>query len=171
MRFALLCLALLLSSATAIRAADIAPSVEFSTGFATPLHADMALLETLPFSVVEAEDHGKPGRWRGVPFAELLRLAGAPTGDAVRGPNLAKYILVTAADGYRVVFSLGETSPEFGGNMLTLAWERDGAPLSAEEGPFRIIASGDRKQGRWIRQVVKVELLDAPGVSAPPHAH
>ena len=154
-------------------AADIteAAVVDLSTGFVTPLRADRSLLDSLPQSSIEADDHGTPGRWDGPPFSEVLRKAGAPLGDTLRGPNLSKYVLVTAADGYRVVFSLSELDPALGDTLAILAVSRDGKPLSEKEGPYRIVVEGDDRPARWIRQVVKVELLDAPGGVAPAASH
>lgn len=170
---------LLFSCSAALRAEDaprpalgsVSATIEFSTGFPAPLTADAALLDSLPRSRVNARDHGVAGTWDGVSFADLLRLAGAPFGEALRGPNLSKYVLVTAADGYRAVFSLGELDTAFGDTSITLAFMRDGQPLPEKEGPFRLVVSGDSKQARWVRQVIRVELFDAPGQAAPPHAH
>lgn len=148
-----------------------APFVEFSTGFAMPLQVDATLLDTLPKTTLDADDHGTPGRWSGARFVDVLRKAGAPLGEALRGPNLSKYVLVTAADGYRVVFSLSELDPALGNTMAILAVSRDDKPLPEKEAPYRIVVAGDDRPARWIRQVVKVELLDAPGTPAAPPSH
>lgn len=148
-----------------------APTIELSTGFPTPMMLERSHLETMVPAYIEASDHGVPARWRGVRLADVLALAGAPVGDDLRGANLSKFVLVTAQDGYRVAFSLGELAPTFGDNGATLVFERDGAPLSENEGPYRIVVSGDDKAARWIRQVRSIELLDAPGTPAPPHRH
>lgn len=138
-----------------------AAKVSFSKGFPTPLDVDAAVLASLPPSHVEADDHGTRGKWTGVDFHALIARAGAPAGDTLRGDALSKFVLVTAADNYRVLFSLGELDAVFGGEKITLAYLRDGEALSAQEGPFRLIVPGDTKQARWVRQVVSVELLDA----------
>lgn len=171
MRLPALLLAAALLCAGNARADDTAPAVAFDTGFATPLQVDAALLATFPPATVEADDHGTRGTWTGVKLLALLERAGAPVGEQLRGANLSKYVLVTAADGYRVTFSLGELDGTFGKSGAILAWQRDGADLPAKEAPFRVIVPGDGRPGRWIRQVVRVELFDAPGASAPPHAH
>lgn len=48
-----------------------------------------------------------------------------------------------------------------------LADTRDGKPLDAHEGPYRIIVPGEKRPGRWVRQVQRIELRFA----APPPAH
>ena len=161
----------LLAAPLHMASAAEAPFIEFSTGFATPLQVDRALLDTLPNASIMADDHGTPGRWDGASFVDVLRKAGAPLGDALRGPNLSKYVLVTAADGYRVVFSLSELDPALGNATAILAVSRDGKALSEKEAPYRIVVAGDDRPARWIRQVVKVELLDAPGIPAAASSH
>jgi DMSO/TMAO reductase YedYZ molybdopterin-dependent catalytic subunit len=41
-----------------------------------------------------------------------------------------------------------------------VAFERDGQPLGAEIGPFRLVVPTDKRGGRWVRQVVSIKLLD-----------
>lgn len=131
-----------------------------------PLTLDAALLRSLPRERVQASDHGKPGNWEGVKLSALLEKAGAPLGDALRGRNLAGYVLVSAADGYRVVFALAEFDAAFGGSGAILADTRDGKPLDAHEGPYRIIVPAEKRPGRWVRQVQNIELRFAQDAAA-----
>lgn len=165
--------ALLLAPLTPVHGAETtpAPSVVIRIDGADVLHVDRAVMDSVPPSHVQAFDHGTPGTWMGVHLYRMLQLAGAPSEDTLRGPQMAKYVLVTASDGYRAVFSLAELDPQFGNATVVLAHSRDEAPLSEKEGPFRLVSSGDTKQARWVRNVVSVEVLDAPGAVAPPHAH
>jgi DMSO/TMAO reductase YedYZ molybdopterin-dependent catalytic subunit len=98
--------------------------------------------------------------YEGVAVADLLALVGAPLGSALRGRAVASYVLVEAADGYRVVFSLEEAGARPQTPALLLADRRDGQALSPEEGPLRIIAP-DARHSRWIRQVVRISVRDA----------
>ncbi len=127
----------------------------------TAQHWDAAALARLPRSDVSADDHGKPGHWQGVALTELLKSAGAPLGAALRGPNLALYVRIRGADGYTAVYSLAELDPGIRGEPVILADHRDGKPLDAKEGPFRIIAVADKRPARWVRQVVAIDLLRA----------
>jgi hypothetical protein len=43
--------------------------------------------------------------YEGVLLEELLRRAGAPQGEKLRGPAMATYVVAEADDGYRVVHS------------------------------------------------------------------
>jgi hypothetical protein len=42
---------------------------------------------------------------------------------------------------------------------IILAGKRDGKPLDPKEGPFRIVAPGDKRGARWVRQVMTLELI------------
>ena len=53
---------------------------------------------------VQVKDHsGQQATFEGVPLVEVLKAAGVKFGTELRGPLLATYLLVEAADGYRVV--------------------------------------------------------------------
>lgn len=152
--------------AKAETAAAVATPLTISGELKQPLTVDAALLRSLPRESVEALDHGKPGKWEGVKLSTLLEKAGAPLGDTLRGRNLAGYVLVSAADGYRVVFALAEFDAAFGASSAILADTRDGKPLDAHEGPFRIIVPAEKRPGRWVRQVQNIELRFAQDAAA-----
>jgi DMSO/TMAO reductase YedYZ molybdopterin-dependent catalytic subunit len=98
--------------------------------------------------------------YEGVALADLLALVGAPLGAALGGRSVASYVLVEAADGYRVVFSLDEVGPGTSTSPALLADRRNGQPLSSADGPLRVIAPMAR-HSRWIRQVVRISVRDA----------
>lgn len=129
---------------------------------ATPLRLDAAALRKLPRAAVDADEHGRRAHFDGVALAEVLRAAGAPLGDKLRGRNLALYVRVGAADGYRAVYSLAELDPALHDGAVILADRRDGRALDAKEGPFRLVAPGDKRPARWVRQVTAIDLLAAP---------
>lgn len=92
---------------------------------------------------------------------EILEKAGVTTGAELRGENLAKYVLITAADGYEVIYSLAEIDPEFTDRVILLATTKDGQPLAVGEDPFRIITPGEKKPARWIREVRAIKVAFA----------
>jgi DMSO/TMAO reductase YedYZ molybdopterin-dependent catalytic subunit len=105
--------------------------------------------------------------YEGVALSELLALVGAPMGSALRGRAVASYILIEAADGYRVVFSLEEVESTSSTPRVLLADRRNGVSLSSQEGPLRVIAPNAR-HSRWIRQVVRISVRDAaPSAQTP----
>jgi hypothetical protein len=97
-----------------------------------------------------------------VPLIELLKRAGVPTGEAIRGPELGKYVVVTGADGYRVVFALAELDPALTDWTVLLADRRNDSTLPDDALPYQLIVAGEKRPARWVRQVVSIEVVDAP---------
>lgn len=125
---------------------------------------DRAALAAMPrVDVATAAIHHQPAaRWQGVALSELLRRAGAPTGESLRGGAMTTVVRVVAADHYQVAFSLGELDPSLGQAQVILADTQDGHPLQGD-GPFRLIVPGDSRPARWVRSVVAIETTnDAP---------
>ncbi len=92
---------------------------------------------------------------------ELLTRAGVPAGDALRGAELAKTVLVTGADGYRVSFALVEFDPAFTDRVAILADRKDGTLLAGNASPFQVILADEKRPARWVRQVVSIEVRAA----------
>jgi len=108
-----------------------------------------------------ADDKGKHAVYEGVPIIEILQRAGAPSGKDLHGKNLTLYLLVTASDGYHAVYALAELDPGFTDRQVLLVDKRDGKDLSSVEGPFRIIAVGDKRHARWVRNVTSLSVRNA----------
>ena len=120
-------------------------------------------LAAMPRTTVSGKTHdGKEHAFEGVAMAELLRRAGLPQGENVRGPMLARYIVVSARDGYRAVFSVPEFDPAFTGNRAILADKMDGQPLSDHDGPLRLVLPAEKREARWVRIPERIEVLAAP---------
>src|SRR5262245_32411834 len=108
----------------------------------------------LPHLSVEATGHdGKPSRFEGVLVADLLRKAGVKFGGEMRGPRVALALVVGATDGYRAVFGIAELDSAFSDHTIMVSDRRDGAPTGAADGPLRVVATGDKRFARWVRQV------------------
>lgn len=121
----------------------------------TVFPADLAHLTRYDTTV---SAHEVSGRYSGVALTDLLALVNAPLGDSLRGRSLATYVVVEAADGYRVLFSIVELDARFTDRVVLLADRKDGQPLPAAEGPYRLIVPGEKRPARWERQVVRVSL-------------
>ncbi len=118
-----------------------------------------AQIANLPHVSVEVSDHDNPAKFEGVPLSVVLSGAGIPLGDTLRGPRLAEVLLVSASDGYHVAFALAEVDPAFAVREIILADKRDGKALGPKEGPYRIVAPGDKRPARWIRQVTELKVM------------
>src|SRR5690242_6190245 len=74
-----------------------------------PLKLSASDLAKLPRRTVRAKDHGgKEAEFEGVALIDLLSQAGVKFGEQMRGANLARFLVVEAADGYKAVFALPE---------------------------------------------------------------
>lgn len=154
--------ALLVSFGTTAALAQTTPTLSVSGEVAKPLKLSAADLAKLPRQTIEAKDHdGKPTTFEGVALIEVLRLAGVELGEKLRGKNLALFLVVDAADGYRAVFALAELDAGFNDKVFLLADKRDGKALSESEGPWRIVVPAEKRQGRWVRQVVSLTIKRA----------
>jgi hypothetical protein len=148
-----LCCSLLLVSGLCAQTVQVI----HTDGHATTITA--AQIANAPHVAVDAHDHGGAAHFEGVPLSAVLSLAGVQLGDAMRGPRMAEVLLVEAADEYKVAFALAELDAAFSTHEIILADKRDGKALGAKEGPFRIVAPGDARPARWVRQVTTLRVI------------
>ena len=74
---------------------------------------------------------------------------------------MSRYLLVVAADGYRVVFAIPGVDQTLTDRKVYLVTQRDGHPLSEKEGPFRIVVPDEKRPARWISQVTALKVQQA----------
>ena len=120
----------------------------------------MAELNHLPMQqyVVTGEHHDTI-TYDVIQLTHVLALAGVPTKDQLKGEELQKIVVVTAGDGYKVVFSLPELDPKTEAGAVLLAIGQDGKPLNKQVGPLQIIAPNDRLHSRWVREARHIDIL------------
>ena len=136
-----------------------AQSITVGGEVTTPLTLTAADLTAMPRSTAIAKDkQGTPHTFSGVALADIFKKAGVTTGRDLRGENLAKYVLVTCADNYQVVFSLAELDSSFTDRVVILADQVEGKPLPAGTGPFRIVVPGEKKPARNCFQVLSIDI-------------
>src|SRR5215813_14157521 len=125
------------------------PILKVSGEVSSPLQLSAADFAKLPRTSTKAKDHsGKESVFEGVSLVEILKLAGLKFGEELRGKQMALFLVVDAADGYRVVFALPELDPGFNDKLVLLADRRDGSPLTTRDGPLQIIVPAEKRQGR-----------------------
>ena len=156
----LFCVAGVLAQSQALSTSSFKVTVDGDV--AKPLRLSLADLAQLPRRELRAKEHdGSEHTYVGVALADVLRPAGVQFGDKLRGENLAMFLVVQAADRYRAVFALPELDPVFTDTSIILAYSRDGQPLSEKDGPVRIVVANEKRQGRWVRQVVALTIRRA----------
>jgi hypothetical protein len=119
-------------------------------------------IEALPGLKVTTGASSSSATFEGVSLNSVLEKAGVGLGETMKGKRMASYLLVEAADGYRVVFALPEIDPAFGDKRVILAFLKDGKPLDAKEGPYRIVVPDEKRMARWVRQVTTLKIIAAP---------
>lgn len=128
----------------------------------TPLKLTTAELAKLPRRTLHAKAHdGTDATFAGIELSDILKLAGVKFGEQLRGKDLALFLVVGAADGYHAVFALPELDHAFTDRIIILADRRDGKPLAEKEGPLRIVVPDEKREGRWVRQVVSLTIRRA----------
>ncbi len=119
-----------------------------------------ATLAALPHTTVTVfNEHTKASEtYSGVPLIDLLVKLGVP--DKPHGKQLRIYTVAAGSDGYEVVYSLGEITPDVHDATVLVADSENGKPI-AEDGPLKLVATREKRPARWVRNLVAVRVLTA----------
>lgn len=162
--YRLLAATLLLAGSLAAQTNPHPPALTITGDIAKPLSlslADLSAMTHKTLKVTNPHDH-QDETYEGIPLADLLKLAGAPGGDQLRGAAMATYVVIEADDGYRVVFSLAELDPGIQDSNVLLADKLDGHALDDKLGPLRLVAPLDKRPARWVRMVRAIRITTVP---------
>jgi DMSO/TMAO reductase YedYZ molybdopterin-dependent catalytic subunit len=145
-------------------------SLSVSGDVATPTTYDLAALQALSQatqtdvflsgSTAQTHTYTGPTLW-----SVLQNAGGIQATSSTKNDVLNKVVVVTATDGYKVVYSAGELNPSFGGEAALLAWGEtpvggaSAQPLSSD-GFARTTAPWDAKGGRYVSNVTSIQVLD-----------
>jgi hypothetical protein len=138
----------------------LAQELTVQAGDGKPVVLNRSDLESLPRVKTTAGSSSQTAQYEGVALRTVLEKAGVSFGDSLRGKRLASCVLVEAADDYKVVFALPELDPAFTDKQVVLAFLKDGKPLDAKEGPYRIVVPEESRMARWVRQVKTLKIVD-----------
>ncbi len=119
-----------------------------------------ATLAALPHaSITVYNEHAKANQtYSGVALIDLLAKMGVP--EKPRGKELKLYIVAEGSDGYQVVYSIGEVTPDVHDGTVMVADGQDGKPIG-NDGPLKLVATGEKRPARWVRNLVAVRVLTA----------
>lgn len=122
--------------------------------------------ETVQVSYLAGQG-SESGSFTGTRLLNVLEAAGgAKLPTDMNNAKLRVSIMVTAVDGYQVVFGWGDLDPDYGAMPIMLAIARDGQPLGDNQGMARLVVPGDKRGGRYVSMVKSIELRD-PGPAVP----
>jgi DMSO/TMAO reductase YedYZ molybdopterin-dependent catalytic subunit len=126
------------------------------------LHLTLADLKAMPRMKVTAKGHdGTTHEYDGVALSSLLAKAGVPQAGDLRGKRMALCVVAEGSDAYRAVFSLAELDADFAAESVLVADTVDGKDLGADQGPLRLVVPGDKRQGRWVRLLKAISVVNA----------
>ncbi|HEV2488094.1 MAG TPA: hypothetical protein VGT08_21410 [Terracidiphilus sp.] len=119
-----------------------------------------ATLAALPHKTVTVHnEHTKADEtYSGVPLMDLLTRLGVPAKSM--GKAMGFYLVAVGSDGYKAVYSLAEVNPDVHDATVIVADTQDGKVLQTA-GPLELIATGDKRPTRWVRNLVAVRVLTA----------
>ena len=134
-------------------------SISVTGAIAKPFTLTTADLAQMPRAMVTMSNGGIETRYEGVWMHEILKRAGVPLGEALRGKALATYVIAEAQDGYQVVFSVGELDPVMTNAEILVADTSNGKPLFGDNGTFRLVIPNDKRGARSVRMLTKLEIV------------
>ena len=164
-----LALAALLAAAHAL-AAGPSTSVVVSGAVDHPTSYTAATLNALP-QVTQTDTFASGATpqthtYTGPTIWNAVNAAGVQTTPGAKNDILDRYVPATGTDGYRVVYSMGEIDPAFGNQPDRVAYEADGQ-MPASTGFARLVVPGDAKAGRYVSNLINLQVFTASPVPEP----
>lgn len=119
-----------------------------------------ATLGPLPHTTLTLfNEHAKANQvFSGVPVIDLLAKLGVA--EKPRGKDFRLYVVAEGSDGYQVVYSIGEITPDVHDGTVMVADSMDGKPLPGN-GPLQLVATGEKRPARWVRNLVAIRVMTA----------
>lgn len=160
-RAAVLALVLSLAQPRASAQSDLSASLRIAGNVTTPLSLAAKDLKAMPRTTLKVLNphENKEETYEGVAVQELLRRAGVPQNQKLRGSAMATYVLAEASDGYVVLYSLAELDADFQNSEVIVADTMNGSPLGEKQGPFKMVAPHDKRPARWIRMLKSLTVV------------
>ena len=117
-------------------------------------------LAALPHTTITVyNEHAKANQtFTGVPLIDLLARLGVPSKP--RGKDFQLYVVAGGVDGYQVVYSLGEISPDVHDGTVLVADGVDGH-LLGNNGLLQLVATGEKRPARWVRNLIAIRVLNS----------
>jgi len=163
----LLVLAISISPASAQQTPPAPDKMQITTNPAAPLKISFngkqeewtaATLAPLPHKTVQVFNaHTKTNQtYSGVPLSDLLTRLGVPA--TPHGKEFRFYLVASGADGYQVVYSVAEVTPDIHDATVLVGDTLDGNPLT-DSGPLQLVATGEKRPARWVKNLIEIRVL------------
>jgi len=136
-----------------------------------PATLTVADLRKLPQETVKVTFASSAGTethiFTGVRLANVIQQAKLRVDANRKNDKLRKYVVATGRDGYEVIVAWGEIDSDFANAPVLLAWQDNGQPLSAQDGPVRLVVPTDSHGGRYVSGLARLDVRDAGTTTAP----
>ena len=127
---------------------------------------NLARLTALPATTVNVS--GPTATYTGVSLWTLLNTVGVTTNPQVKNNILRDFVIATGSDGFQATVSMGEIDPDFGPtttvtNPDIIAYAMNGGTPGTSLGAngfARLITPLDGAHGRWVSNLVNLEVFD-----------
>jgi hypothetical protein len=119
-----------------------------------------ATLAALPHKTITVyNEHAKANQiYSGVELIDLLKPLGVP--EKPHGKEFRLYLVAEGSDGYQVVYSIGEVTPDVRDGTVLVADALGGKPIG-ETGPLQLVLTGEKRPARWVRNLVAIHVRTA----------
>jgi hypothetical protein len=123
----------------------------------------VADLQALPQKTITVHnEHTKADEtYTGVVLSDLLAKYGAPFDRANEKTIFHSYIRAEGTDHYYVLYSGSEVEGALHNADVMIALTLDGKPL-ADDGQLKLVASGDKRPARWVRNLSAISVVTVP---------
>jgi hypothetical protein len=104
--------------------------------------------------------------YTGVSLWTLIQDSGLLTDPSIKNDLLRFGVVATGSDGYRAFISLGEIAPQFGNQPDLVAYADKEGQLGTggTDGALRLIVPGDHAGGRYVSNLISLQVIDAVGL-------
>jgi len=99
----------------------------------------------------------------GVYLRDILDAAEVNYNPDQKNDTLSLYIVATGSDGYQAIIAYGDIDPNYGNQPIMVAYAQDGKPLT-DATPIRLVVPGDSHGGRYVSNLVSLEVRRGPVV-------
>jgi len=145
----------------------LAGTVEVRGDLPKPGELKAADLEPLGAVTANWSMHGQAHTVVGVPVEKVLRRFGWDPGvmsktqpPAEKRVGYKMVVVATAPDGFQAVFSAAELAEGMGKTQALVVWMVDGKPVSAAEGPLRLVVPSDAEPSRSLHNLTRLDVVD-----------
>jgi hypothetical protein len=116
-----------------------------------------ATLAALPHKAITLyNEHAKANQtYSGVELIDLLKPLCVP--EKLHGKEFRLYLVAEGSEGYQVVYSVGEVTPDVHDGTTIVADALDGKPIGTT-GPLQLVTTGEKRPDRWVHNLVAIRV-------------